>query len=128
MMTVYLLFTALTSLALIIGLPAAFLRALLDLRSKRDLSLLLRVVTVAVGFVAGMMVAWSVATIDMRWPFPLWETLRATVHSDIYGHEVEHAAESIVIFVLFGGDIGAIVATIAGWLISKRRLRPVDIS
>jgi len=48
--------------------------------------------------------------VSSGWELPIWETVYAGFHSDIYGHEVEHAAEQYALFMFLVGDICAIVA------------------
>jgi|WetSurSiteA1Bulk_404760.scaffolds.fasta_scaffold175807_2 hypothetical protein len=127
-MSLYLLFTIISSFLLIVGLPAMSIWATVELRQKKDIRFLLKILTVGAGFLAGMVVAWIVAVVDMSWPLPIWETVYAAGHSEIYGHEAEHAAETIVLFVLFGGDLGAIAAGTGPWLIRKFRVRRIDIA
>jgi hypothetical protein len=128
MMFLYLIFTMLAGFLMIVSIPAMFILALVELWRKQDNRFLLKVLTVAAGFVAGMVLAWIVAIYDMNWPLPFWETVYAGGHSEIYGHAVEHAAETIVLFVLFGGELTAIATLISLWLTKKCRARRINIA
>lgn len=124
--TSLLIFTVFASFLLIVVLLMMLIwwvEAMIERRCaecRRPLGILLLLIG---GFVAGMTLAWSL--VSPAWHLPLRETAYAAVHADIYGHEIEHAAEQLLMFVLFGGDLGAIAAAIAAWVIRKRRLRPV---
>jgi hypothetical protein len=121
-----LILTVIAFFALIVALLMMLIRLVEALIERRraecrgPLEILLLLVG---GFVAGLILAWSL--VPPAWHLPLLETAYAAGHADIYGHEIEHAAEQILLFVLFGGDLGAIAAAIAAWVIRKRRLRPV---
>jgi hypothetical protein len=127
-MFLYLIFTVLTGFLLIVSIPAMLISALVELWRKQDNRFLLKVLTVAAGFIAGMVLAWIVAVFDMNWPLPFWETVYASGHSELYGHTVEHAAETIVLFVLFGGDLAAVATLFTLWLTGKCRVRRIKIA
>jgi hypothetical protein len=126
--TFMLLFTALASFVLIIALPTMLVWGLIQLWRKHNRRPLLRSLFVAGGLAAGIAIAWYIAVAHYGWRLSPVETFYATVHSDIYGHEIEHAAEGFAFFILFLGDIGAITAGIAGWFALKHRPRHVAVA
>ena len=71
------------------------------------------------GFVAGALFIWTLVPSD--WSLPFWTTLAASVNTARYGHPVEHYAEGIVVWMMFGAVVGAVVggsvACIAGRLL-----------
>jgi hypothetical protein len=76
------------------------------------------------GYVAGALFLWTLVPGD--WALPFWTTLAATVNAEKYGHAVEHAAEGIVIWMLFaavaGAVIGGFAAHFAGRRVSRRSI------
>jgi len=115
-MLVILMFTTLSSLTLVAALPTMLGVALLEFRRERDLMPLLRFLSVAGGLAIGIGVAWAFLVVHEGWSLSPLETAYATVHSDIYGGEIEGAAEDYLFFTLFFGNVGAILSGIAGWL------------
>ena len=63
------------------------------------------------GYFAGALFVLTLVPRD--WALPFWETLAATVDAEKYGHPVEHAAEVIVIWMLFGAVAGAVISGFA---------------
>ena len=63
------------------------------------------------GYVGGALFVWSLVPRD--WTMPLWTTFAAAVNAEKYGHEVEHSAEGIAIWILFGAVLGAVGAGLA---------------
>lgn len=120
----YLLFTALSTLWLLIALPTMFIYSLIYWWRDRDARLLLKVLAAAAGFLAGVIVVWSIVVVRYEWHLPLGETIYAAGRADIYGHEVEHFAESTLLLMLFAGNLCAIASGVAGWVIGRRRPRP----
>jgi len=115
-----LMFTTLSSLALVVALPTMLGVALMELRRERDLVPLVQFLSVAGGLAIGMGVAWSFLVVHEGWSLSPVETVYATVHSDIHGGEIEDAAEDYLFFTLFFGNVGAILSGIAGWLAIRR--------
>jgi hypothetical protein len=115
-----LLFTLMSSLTLVFVLPAMLVVAVLMLRRERDFVPLLRSLSVAGGLAIGMGVAWYFVVVHEGWSLPFGETIYATVHSDIYGGDIEGAAEDYFLFTLFFGNVGAVLSGIAGWLVTRR--------
>jgi hypothetical protein len=90
---------------------------------------LLKVVQqLAGGFLIGIVMAWLIVIVPSGWKLPIWETMYAGSHADIYGHEVEHAAEQYSLFMFFVGNISTIVTGSVVWMLKKRRLRPIDVA
>jgi hypothetical protein len=71
------------------------------------------------GFIAGALFVWNLAPSD--WTLPLSTTLAASVNAAKYGHAVEHAAEGIVIWMLFAAVTGAAIGGF-GARIARRSL------
>jgi hypothetical protein len=59
------------------------------------------------GYIAGARFVWTLVPRD--WTLPFWTTLAATVNAEKYGHPLEHSAEGIVIWIMFGAVVGAVV-------------------
>jgi hypothetical protein len=57
------------------------------------------------GYFAGGLLVWSL--VPGSWRLSLWETLHAAFDVEKYGHPVEHVAESIVVWQMFAGVVGA---------------------
>ena len=76
------------------------------------------------GYIAGALFVWTLVPRD--WTLPFWTTLAATVNAAKYGHPVEHYAEGIVIWMIFGAVVGAVVGGcgthIAGRWLRQRRV------
>ena len=120
---IILMFTMLGSLTLIVALPTMLGVALIALRRERNVVPLLRFLSVAGGLAIGIGVAWYFLVVHEGWTLSPLETAYATVHSDIYGGEIEDAAEDYLFFALFVGNVGAILSGIAGWLAIRRHNR-----
>lgn len=121
------LFTIVATFHLAVLLPSMILLALgyLFVRAYREKGrrLLKLALLVAAGFFIGVLLSWLIVIVPSGWNLPVWETVYAGFHSDIYGHDVEHAAEQYALFMFFVGDIGAVAAGLGVWLFGKRRLR-----
>src|ERR1041385_5910820 len=72
------------------------------------------------GYLARPSFVWSLVPRD--WTLAFWTTLAATVNTERYGHTVEHAAEGIVIWMLFAGVTGALIGGFAA-----RQVRSFDL-
>ncbi len=120
---IMLTFTMLCSLTLIVALPTMLGVALIRLRRERNVVPFLRFLSVAGGLAIGIGLAWYFLVVHQGWRLSPWETAYATVHSDIYGGQIEDAAEDYLFFTLFVGNVGAILSGIAGWLATRRHHR-----
>jgi hypothetical protein len=109
------LFTLIATFLAIGFLPVVLVSAAI-LRKRR---LLLICAFLAGGFMAGMAGAWWL--LPAPWQMPLWETAYAGFRSDIYGHEVEHAAENIFLYLLFVANVTALMCGGAAAFVSRRR-------
>lgn len=78
------------------------------------------------GYAAGALFIWTL--VPGNWKLSFWTTLAATVNTDKYGHALEHAAEGIVIWMMFAGVAGAVVggwlAHVAGSRLGRRTFAP----
>ena len=126
------IFTAAATFHIIAGFLAMFLLSLLYLSARhhretgrRLLRILLKL---AGGFLAGMATAWLIVVILHGWKLPVWETFYAGFHSEIYSHDVEHAAEAYSLFMFFVGDIFTIAAGIILWIFRKHRVRAAEVT
>jgi hypothetical protein len=72
----------------------------------------------ALGYLAGGLLVWSL--VPRSWRLSLWETLHAAFDVQKFGHPIEHVAESIVVWQMFAGVIGA---TLIGGVMLVRRNR-----
>jgi hypothetical protein len=120
-------FTIAATFHLMVLLPSMVLLALGYLCTggyrEKGRNLLKFAMLLAAGFLAGVFLAWLIAIVPSGWELPVWETVYAGFHSDVYGHEVEHAAEQYALFMFFVGDVCAIVTISAVWVLGKRRFR-----
>jgi hypothetical protein len=112
--------TLISSFVLVFAWPTMFFMSISRLRRERNIRPLLRTLSIAGGLAAGVFAGWHIIVVQYGWPLSFGETFYATVHYDIYG-KLEGAAEDYVFFMLFLGNIGAILAGITGWLIAKFR-------
>ncbi len=120
------IFTIVITLHLAVLLPSMVLLALgyMSTRAYRQKGrgLLKFAILLSAGFSIGGFMAWLIVIAPSGWGLPIWETVYAGFHSDIYGHEVEHAAEQYALFMFFVGDACAIVTGTAVWMLGRRRL------
>ena len=74
------------------------------------------------GYIVGALFVWTLVSRD--WALPFWTTLAATVNAEKYGHALEHSAEAIVIWIVFGAVVGSaaggFLAHIAGHRLGQR--------
>lgn len=129
---VIVLFTLAVTVHLAVLLPSMVLLALgymvTGAYREKGRQLLKFVALLAAGFSAGVIMSWLTVIVPSGWNLPIWETFYAGFHSDIYGHEVEHAAEQYALFMFFVGDLCAIVAGTVVWMLKRRRadrMKPV---
>jgi hypothetical protein len=118
-------FTLVATLLLICGLLIMLTKLVASLIKRQweeGRKLLWIVLLLTGGFVPGMALGYSLRPSD--W----WKADYVGSNPDIYRNAVEHAADQIFLFLLFCGDLGAILAGIVGWKIRKRRLRPIDLT
>jgi hypothetical protein len=128
---ILILFTLIAALLLICLFTAAMLDLtfmFLDRRKEGTRKFSKIVLISAGGFGTCIAILWLFVIVPSGWKLPFWETFYAGFRSDIYGHVVEHAAEQYALFMLFIGDLGAVAAGTAGFIIGRHRLRPVDLA
>jgi len=70
------------------------------------------------GYIAGPLFIWTLVPRD--WPLGFWTTLAATVNAEKYGHTLEHAAEGIVIWMLFAATACAVIGGFAADIVGQR--------
>jgi hypothetical protein len=117
------LITILCGLWFLIGMPVAAAVFALEYRRTRVLRSRLIAAGVMLGvfyITAGLL--WGNMTTDWNLSFPT--TLKATVDSETYGHEVEHRAEVMIVNLvllstLAAAAAGAVVGCV-GFLVLKR--------
>ena len=121
------LFTVVTTLALVGGLPVLLISLVIEHRrtGRKALPIFLTFL-VAACFMAGGFVGWSVR--PFPWEMPFWETASAAVDVEKYGHALEFQAERVLLYVLFTGDIGAVAAGVAAVTALKWRARTMALS
>jgi hypothetical protein len=126
------LFTVVAAFHLIVLLPSTILLALgymfTPAYREKGRKLLKFALLLAAGFLGGVFISWLIVIVPSGWKLPVWDTVYAGFHSDIYGHEVEHAAEQYALFMFFVGDICAIVAGSAVWALGRRRVRKQSLT
>ncbi len=106
------IFTVVTTLALVAGLPTVLIDVLIEHRRTRSKALpILITILIAAGFLTGAVVGWSLR--PSGWHLPLRETIDAATNAEKYGHAVEGPAERLLLFILFTGDLGAVVVGLA---------------
>jgi len=113
----------LTGVLVIVGLPVMFIWAVVDWLRQRDVTPLFVLSSVACGFAVGLAAAWSYVVPDQGWHLSFIETVLACFDAGKYGAAIEDAAEDYVLFTLFFGEIAAILAGVAGWLLARHRRR-----
>ena len=123
------LFTIVVTFHLVAILFSMILLVLVYMLTKayreKGRKLLKVVLQLAGGFLIGIAMAWLIVIVPSGWKLPIWETIYAGFHADIYGPEV---AEQYSLFMFFIGDLSAIVTGSVVWMLKKRRLRPVDVA
>jgi hypothetical protein len=120
MLQALVLLTLLAGLLLIVALPIALVIRLSTYSRHRiwtrDLSLTLMP---AVGFFGAGIVTWY--TLGAGWHLPFLTTVVASVDSQKYGHPVEHAAENLLVAVVFFSVIGSIAGAGTARLLTLKR-------
>lgn len=113
-------FTIVTGFLLIVALPLALTMQVItccrDRVWTRNLSLTL--VAVA-GFLAAGILSWY--TLGAGWHLAFFTTIAAAIDSETYGHPVEHAAENLLVAVLFFSVTGCIAAAGTARLLTWKR-------
>lgn len=79
--------------------------------------------TVPAGFLVGAALGW--AAVPAEWTSSLWVTIDASMNAKAYGAAFEHTAERVLMYVFFGGILGALVAGVLAivvtWQAARRR-------
>ena len=115
-------FTLVTTLVILAGLPIALVwLAVRHLRTRRHARHILMAGLIAAGFLIGGMAGWSLR--PFSWQMPFWETARASIDSETYGHPLESQAERVLLYVLFTSDLGALAVGIAATALAFRLRR-----
>jgi hypothetical protein len=98
------------------GLLAPILLALAirDRHANRSRAPLTIYATIVTAFLVGGILSWNL--IPFHCDMPFWTTIKASVDAETYGHPVEHKAEGILIWVLFGSVLSAMIAGAAAAL------------
>jgi hypothetical protein len=108
-------------LALVSTLPLVLISALLDRHAQGSRIAIVISSTMAIAFLVGGILSWYL--IPFHWDMSFWTTLKASVDSETYGHPVEHKAEGILMWVLFGAVLSAIIAGGVAGIATKLRTR-----
>ena len=69
------------------------------------------------GFLIGGVIGWSCR--PDAWTMPLWQTAEASVNFAKYGHPIEYQAERVLLYFLFAGVLGTVVAALAAPIIIR---------
>jgi hypothetical protein len=108
-------------LLLVSALPLIFVAALPGRRTQGSRAAIVISSTMMAAFLAGGILSWYLIPFD--WHMSFWTTLKASVDSRTYGHPVEHKAESVLIWVLFGSVMSAIIAGGVAGIVTYLRTR-----
>jgi hypothetical protein len=75
------------------------------------------------GFLLGGLTGWSQRPAE--WQAGIWQTARASVNAATYGHAYESQAERVLLYFIYGGILGIVVAVlfIAALNVVTNRLR-----
>ena len=66
------------------------------------------------GCLAGGTLLWQLVL--FRWDLSFWTTVQASVNSEKYGHLIEHAAENILVLIVFASVMSGIFSAAAAAL------------
>ncbi len=79
------IFTVVTTLALVAGLPTVLIELLVEHRRTRTKALpILITILIAAGFLVGVFAGWWLR--PSGWRLPFWETMDAAFNAAKYGH------------------------------------------
>jgi uncharacterized membrane protein YhiD involved in acid resistance len=83
----------------------------------------LAAVLLLAGFLLGGLVGWSQRPAE--WQAGIWQTAHVSVNAATYGHAYESQAERVLLYFIYGGILGTVVAglLIAGLNVVTNRLR-----
>lgn len=75
------------------------------------------------GFLLGGLAGWSQRPAE--WQAGIWQTAHASVNAATYGHVYESQAERVLLYFIYGGILGTVIAgvLIAGLNVVTNRLR-----
>ena len=68
----------------------------------------------------GGLMGWSQRPAE--WQLGLWQTARVSVDAATYGHAYESQAERVLLYFIYGGTLGSVVAVLL-MIVLRRRLR-----
>lgn len=68
----------------------------------------------------GGLIGWSQR--PAQWQLGLWQTARVSVDAATYGHAYESQAERVLLYFIYGGMLGGVVAVLL-MVVIRRRLR-----
>jgi hypothetical protein len=74
-------------------------------------TLVLAGIAVPLGYIVGSAVGWT--AVPGAWRAPLAVTIDATMNAAKYGGAFEDAAENVVLYLLYGGILGALLSALA---------------
>ena len=113
--------TVLAGLLMICAMPLVLVIQFLNyfLRGRLWTAGLSISLTGAAAFLLGGTISWF--ALSPGWQLSFLTTVAAAVDSETYGHPVEHAAENLLVAVLFFALIGSVVAGSATALKLRRR-------
>lgn len=74
-----------------------------------------------VGCLAGGTLLWRFLL--FRWDLSFWTTVQASVNAEKYGHPIEHAAENILVLIVFASIMSGIFSAVAVDLAPKLAAR-----
>jgi hypothetical protein len=104
----------------LMALPVALISLGMEYRrTRRSGRALLIGLMMAAGFLAGCIATWFL--LPAEWNLSFGKTLQASVDSETYGHPVEHAAENILVAMLFFAVAGGVTCGLAEAMITRLR-------
>ena len=112
----------LATLILICLAPAALVILAIEYRrTGRHATALAGACCAVVGFLAGGGAVWKL--VASVWHLSFLTTVEAAVNAEKYGHPVEHTAENILVWVLFGGVVAGLISGAGAALALRTRSR-----
>ena len=79
----------------------------------------LAVALLVAGVLLGGLMGWSQRPAE--WPLGLWQTARVSVEAATYGHAHESRAERVLLYFIYGGMLGSVIAVLL-MLVTRRHV------
>ena len=85
--------------------------------SERRVSVL--AAALVIGFLLGGLLGWSQRPVE--WQAGIWKTASASVDAATYGHAYESQAERVLMYFIYGGIAGSVIAGLV--VVVSRKVR-----